>query len=213
MVVSFVQVMITDAFSVYPRHFPGRNSLHYTSVQSVESDYILVQSFFTAKYILVCVLEVLLLSYYTFDVSMCTELFSKFFSSFNPLKSFQMPKWIPALNPPSIPYDLSPPTHQQVTKMIGRIKASGSPCPLDKISIIPFKHYPYLRYFIAEVIRIMWLFGEIPKEWKKARTILIHKKGETPEPANCRPITLESVPLKILTSCLRDSMFAFLSKN
>ena len=33
------------------------------------------------------------------------------------------------------------------------------------------------------------------------------------EPANFRPITLESVPLIILTSFIRDSMCTFLSKN
>ena len=45
------------------------------------------------------------------------------------------------------------------------------------------------------------------------KSALIHKKGETSQPANFRPITLESVPLKILTSCIRDSMFTFLSNN
>ena len=43
--------------------------------------------------------------------------------------------------------------------------------------------------------------------------MLIHKKGDHSDPANFRPITLESTPLKIFTSCMRDSMFAFLSAN
>ena len=47
----------------------------------------------------------------------------------------------------------------------------------------------------------------------KACTILIHKKGETANPANFRPITLESVPLKVLTSCLRNRTFQFLAEN
>ena len=93
------------------------------------------------------------------------------------------------------------------------MKASGSPCPSDKISIIPFKRCPYLRSYITELFRIIWQSGEIPCVWKKACTVLIHKKGVTSEPANFRPITLESVPLKIFTSCIRDSMFAFLNTN
>ena len=48
---------------------------------------------------------------------------------------------------------------------------------------------------------------------EKACTLLAHKKGETSDPANFRPITLESIPLKIFASCLRDSMFAFLKVN
>ena len=48
---------------------------------------------------------------------------------------------------------------------------------------------------------------------EKACTVLVHKKGTSDDPANFRPITLESVPLKVFTSCLRDSIFSFLSKN
>ena len=42
---------------------------------------------------------------------------------------------------------------------------------------------------------------------------MIHKKDVTDNPANFRPITLESVPLKVFTSCLRNKIFAFLSEN
>ena len=117
--------------------------------------------------------------------------------------------WIP-LAEPSIPYDLSPPSYQPVTKKICRMNASGSPCPLDKTSIIPFKRCPYLRSYRTAVFNVIWQSGEIPAGWKKACTVLLHKKGDTSDPSNFRPLTLESVPLKIFTSYLRDSMFAFL---
>ena len=48
---------------------------------------------------------------------------------------------------------------------------------------------------------------------KKACTILMHKKGETDDPANFRPITLETIPLKVFTSCLRNRTFQFLAKT
>ena len=76
-----------------------------------------------------------------------------------------------------------------------------------------YYYYYYLRSYITEIIRVIWISGNIPHEWKSACTILIHKKGETSNPANFRPITLESVPLKIFTSCLRDSIFSFLKAN
>ena len=44
---------------------------------------------------------------------------------------------------------------------------------------------------------------------EKACTILVHKKGDTADPNNFRPIALESVPLKIFTSCLRNSLYQF----
>ena len=45
------------------------------------------------------------------------------------------------------------------------------------------------------------------------RTILVHKKGAISDPANVRPITLESVPLKGFTSCRRNSIYHFLVQN
>jgi hypothetical protein len=39
------------------------------------------------------------------------------------------------------------------------------------------------------------------------------QKEETGNPANFRPITLESVPLKVFTSCLRNKIFTFLVEN
>ena len=106
------------------------------------------------------------------------------------------------------PFHLSLPTYQQITKIVRRMKASSSPCPLDKISIIPFKRCPYLRSYIAELFRIIWQSGEVPVEWKKACIVLSHKKGPT-DPANFWPITLERVPLKIFTSCIRESLITF----
>ena len=75
----------------------------------------------------------------SFSVENCTSSFREFFRSKNPSKCFSIPSWIPPLPQPSVPYNLTPPSYQQVTKVIRRMKASGSPCPLDKISIIPFK--------------------------------------------------------------------------
>ena len=120
---------------------------------------------------------------------------------------------LPALPPPSIHFTCEPPSYEKVTKIIRKMKASGSPCPLDQISIICFKRCPFLRTVITRLLRTIWRSGSIPSEWKKACTILVHKKGTCDEPFNFRPITLETVPLKIFTSCLRDSIFSFLAQN
>ena len=93
------------------------------------------------------------------------------------------------------------------------MKASSSPCPLDKFSIILFKRCPYLRSYIVELFHIIWHSGEVPVEWKKACIVLLYKKGNITDPANFRPITLESYPLNIFTSCIRDSLFTFVSPN
>ena len=48
---------------------------------------------------------------------------------------------------------------------------------------------------------------------ERACTNLIQKNGDTPGPANFSSITLESISLKIFTSCLRDSMYTVLKSN
>jgi hypothetical protein len=39
------------------------------------------------------------------------------------------------------------------------------------------------------------------------------KRDDTAIPSNFRPITLETIPLKVFTSCLRNAMYSFLSAN
>ena len=143
----------------------------------------------------------------------CLSYFTKTLAAIHPTKLFTIPSWIPALSDPEVQIDLDPPSYQQITNIIRRMKASGSPYPLDQLSIICFKRCPFLRSYLTDLIRAVWLSGTIPTEWKKACTILIHKKGDTNTPANFRPITLESIPLKVFTSCLRNSMYSFLTAN
>ena len=49
--------------------------------------------------------------------------------------------------------------------------------------------------------------------WKKQLRFLFTKKGEQNDAQNFRQITLETVPLKIYTSFLRNRMYNFLNKN
>ena len=104
-------------------------------------------------------------------------------------------------------------SYQQITKIVRRMKASGSHCALDRLSVILFKCCTYLRAYLTELFSLFWNSGEIPKNWKRACTVLAHKKGDNSDPSNSRPLTLESVPLKICTSCVRDAMFSYLSSN
>ena len=149
----------------------------------------------------------------TFDLSQCTTYFTKTLSAVIPNKTFNIPSWIPKFNSPTTPFNLDPPTYNEISNVIRKMKPSGSPCPLDQISVICLKRCPYLRTYLTEIIHAAWSSGIVPSEWKKACTILIHKKHDTDNPANFRPITLESVPLKVFTSCLRNKIFTFLSEN
>ena len=149
----------------------------------------------------------------TFTMSSCVSYFNDTLNSINPNTLFHISSWIPKLSDPTVHFDLEPPTYRQVTNIIRRMKTSGSPCPLDQLSMICFKRCPFLRTYLTVVIRCVWSSKSVPAEWKKACSILFHKKGDTNDPSNFRPITLETAPLKVFTSCLRNSMFSFLKAN
>ena len=42
---------------------------------------------------------------------------------------------------------------------------------------------------------------------------MIHKKDDPSSPSNFGPITLETIPLKVFTTCIRNSIFTFLIAN
>ena len=81
----------------------------------------------------------------TLTMTECFTHFKNVLAKVNPNKLFKIPDWIPMLPDPINEFDLTPPTYQQVTNIIRKMKTSGSPCPLDQISITCFKRCPYLR--------------------------------------------------------------------
>ena len=59
----------------------------------------------------------------------------------------------------------------------------------------------------------MWTEKTIPTVWKFGLTVLAHKKGDTKNLDNFRPITLQPVMLKVLTSCIRDRIYSYCVEN
>jgi hypothetical protein len=67
----------------------------------------------------------------SFNLAQCTSYFTKTLSTISPNKSFSIPSWIPKFASPEMPFNLDPPTYQEITNVIRKMKPSGSPCPLD----------------------------------------------------------------------------------
>lgn len=55
--------------------------------------------------------------------------------------------------------------------------------------------------------------GELPEAWKTANVTPIFKKGTKGDPANYRPVSLTSVPCKLLESVVKDKIMAHLIEN
>ncbi|CAM5093339.1 unnamed protein product [Eretmochelys imbricata] len=74
-----------------------------------------------------------------------------------------------------------------------------------------------LAAVIAEPLAIIfensWRTGEVPDDWKKANVVPIFKKGKKEDPANYRPVSLTSVPGKIMEQVLKESILKYLHER
>ncbi|CAM4575187.1 unnamed protein product [Lepidochelys kempii] len=70
---------------------------------------------------------------------------------------------------------------------------------------------------IAEPLAIIfensWRSGEVPDDWKKANVEPIFKKGKEEDPGNYRPVSLTSVPGKIMEQVLKESILKHLDER
>ncbi|CAM5106487.1 unnamed protein product [Natator depressus] len=70
---------------------------------------------------------------------------------------------------------------------------------------------------IAEPLVILfeksWRSGEVPDDWKKANVVPIFKKGKEEDPRNYRPVSLTSVPGKIMEQVLKESILKHLHER
>ncbi|CAM4557508.1 unnamed protein product [Caretta caretta] len=70
---------------------------------------------------------------------------------------------------------------------------------------------------IAEPLAIIfensWRSGEVLDDWKKANVVPIFKKGKKEDPGNYRPVSLTSVPRKIMEHVLKESILKDLEER
>ena len=81
------------------------------------------------------------------------------------------------------------------------------------MSNIALKRCPILRTVLHRIILTCWTERRVPAIWKRGVTILIHKKGDTADPGNFRPITLQPCWYKIFSKVYATAIFDYLLKN
>ncbi|KFV80451.1 hypothetical protein N308_07716, partial [Struthio camelus australis] len=72
-------------------------------------------------------------------------------------------------------------------------------------------HPPVLRELAGVIARPLstilersWRSGEVPEDWKKASVTPVFKKGKKEEPGNYRPVSLTSIPGKVMEQLILE---------
>ncbi|KFO71139.1 hypothetical protein N303_14712, partial [Cuculus canorus] len=59
---------------------------------------------------------------------------------------------------------------------------------------------------LSMIFEKSWRSGEAPGDWKKADIVCIFKKGRKDDPGNYQPVSLSSVPGKIMEQILLEAI-------
>lgn len=100
-----------------------------------------------------------------------------------------------------------------VEHLINKLKLSSSP-GCDAVSPKFLKSTSeYSAIILAKIFQQSLDTGSIPAEWKIGKVIPLHKTGSRQSPLNYRPISLTSIPCKLLEHILFSNLANFLESN
>ena len=103
-------------------------------------------------------------------------------------------------------------TFQGIKKLIDGLDCKKSPWP-DNISPGILKLIPHeVAKFLEVIYKNSLATSEIPEDWRMANITPLHKKGAKHNPSNYRPISLTSIPCKLLEHIIKSSMYNHLEK-
>ncbi|KFV50895.1 hypothetical protein N328_05902, partial [Gavia stellata] len=66
---------------------------------------------------------------------------------------------------------------------------------------------------LSIILEKLWQTGEVPTDGKRGNTTFIFKKGKKEDPGNYRPLSLTSVPSKIMKQILLETMLGHMDNR
>ena len=103
-----------------------------------------------------------------------------------------------------------PPRKEEILRKL--LNASNTAPGGDRIEYLHIKKLDPNCSLLEVIYELVWKLG-IPRQWKTAKTILIHKKGNTDEMSNFRPISLLSTIYKLFSGVLTSKLTQVAQNN
>lgn len=94
--------------------------------------------------------------------------------------------------------EFSPPSILQTTELIKALKNGKAPGEDGFHAQTLKKHLDFFVPVLTHLIETIYMSGKYPERLKRAHTIIIHKKGDTEQIGNYRPISLLSIFNKVI---------------
>lgn len=106
-------------------------------------------------------------------------------------------------------------TMQELNFALKSIKGSKVATGKDPISYVMMKHFPdAFKEILLRFFQLCWKCGKIPKDWKEAVVIPIHKPGKPKKnPSSYRPIALTPHLGKLFERIVKNRLEHFCDKN
>ena len=73
--------------------------------------------------------------------------------------------------------------------------------------------FPAYSKYLTRIINISIHLGKVPRDWKCARVIPLHKKGCKTEIGNYRPVSILTIVSKIVERLIHDQLMAYFNKK
>ena len=100
-----------------------------------------------------------------------------------------------------------------VRQKIKNLKENSAAGPDDICAKVLKNAAKELSAPLVHIFKASLSSGNIPRDWKTATVVPIHKKGPKGDPGNYRPISLTSIPGKLMESVLKDAILSHLVDN
>ena len=146
------------------------------------------------------------------DVSKAEALNSFFCSVFSKDDNMLPPTDFPVSSPDIPDTDLIIST-DTVCKKLGALNSNKSAGPDNLHPRVLKELAPVISSSLASIMQKSLDTGTVPRNWKDAQIAPIHKKGSKSTVSNYRPVSLTSIPCKLMESIIRDHTMDYLEVN